>query len=313
MSEHASHLLLLFVFGLIVIFKVVFVVRRLWNLPLEHGREYFLGAMVEPGFYSGPGVRWLKWYRAAVVAEHLIFAILLVAFIVTNHWDELPLLAPIDVGLYFVLIVGFMLWARRMVRVAPARLSAVAITLETRRLGSYISWPVEGIMAALLAGSWVLMHDDWRALVVGTYLILGLLPWKAVLIRKRVPLPAERTEEHYAWTEACLRHNLRLIDLMRWFFLIILVGVALQHGRPLAKSVVWPRWIVIAAALGVWVAMTIVLIRGGRRVAAMGRGLRPSCSWRKPFDSGRPAQVAGTVLSIAYFAGLAVMIVLFRS
>ncbi len=70
--------------ALIVLFWVFYGFRNIWNLPLRHGHGFFLGVEVSPGFYEGPGISWLKSYRALVVALHSVWAVALGAIVVSG-------------------------------------------------------------------------------------------------------------------------------------------------------------------------------------------------------------------------------------
>jgi hypothetical protein len=148
-----------------------------------------------------------------------------------------------------------------------------------------------------------------------TYIILGLLPYKIIIVRGGMPLPSERTEEHCRWMEACRRHSLLVLDgFFRWFSIVILAGIALQHGWPAAHAVVWLRWLFIGTALAVWLVFVGIMIRGSGRLVAMGRDLRPAGSWSGPF---RPARLMlPGFLALPYFAawfgGLVLLLVFFR-
>jgi len=69
MSGHSSEQwLLVFSTTLVVIVRVFFLIRWIWNYPLAHGTGFFLGVQVSPGFYEGEGKRWLTRYRTVLLA-----------------------------------------------------------------------------------------------------------------------------------------------------------------------------------------------------------------------------------------------------
>jgi hypothetical protein len=170
---------------------------------------------VEPGFYEGAGVRWLRRYRSLILAQHLLLVSVFAAVLVSGRWSRMPVIAPVDVISFFAVMGGFTWWTRRALGTAPVTFSRVAAPLEARRLGQYISWPMEALLFILLAASWLLVlagaHPGtrWESPIVSTYVILGVLAGKLVLARSGFPLPPERTEEHYRWMEASRRHSLR--------------------------------------------------------------------------------------------------------
>lgn len=317
MSGPTSHQLLLSSTALIVIVRVYYLVRSLWSFPLRNGPGFFLGVEVAPGFYDGPGVEWLKRYRAVVLAEHLTEALILAALFATGRWDLLPLWAGGSAVLFTSTMLGFTLWTRHTLGATPPVHSRVAVALETRRLGDYISWPVEALVAVIIAFSWVLLLSQgdaqvrWQTPVVMTYVAVGLLPGKISVGRSSYPLPPERTEEHHRWLEANRRHGLRVMDAFGWFFVAILVGYALQHGWPAAKTMVWLRWLLVGVAFGMGLFMIGVILCGEQRLTAMGRDLRPPGSWSGPFRVTRLMPASGLVWFTAWFGGLVLLLVFF--
>lgn len=317
MSSYASDLLLLFCAGLVVAFRVYFLVRRLWNYPLDHGPGFFLGVEVAPGFYDGPGVLWLKRYRTAILTEHLVEALGLVVILISGRWDRLPMLAY-GTFPFMATLLGFVLWTRHRLGPSAPTPSSVAVALEQRRVRDYISWPVEALVVVIIAVSWLLLvtHGDaqvrWQVPVLMTYAAAGLFPGKVVVARDSFPLPAERPEEHHRWLEAHRCYSLRMMDTVRWFLIAVLAGYALLHGWPAVRPMAWFRWLVVTIAMGIWLVMVAVLIRGGGRLVAMGRDLRPVGAWSGPFRSGRLMSAAGWAWTVAYLAGLTLLLVFFR-
>ncbi len=319
MSGHSSgEWLLLFCTALIVVYLVFDLVRRVWNYPLAHGPGFFLDVEVAPSFYSGEGVRWLKRYHTILLAQNLIEALALVVILVSGQWGLLPLWAGGTAVFATAIFFGFAAHTRAKLGANPPVRTSAAVSLETRRLGAYISWPAEALMAVIIALSWVLLlthgdaHVHWNVPVVFTYLLVGLLPFKIGVVRNGYPLPSERTEEHCRWMEEQRRHSLRSMDSFRWFFIVLLAGYALQHGW-LAASTVWFRWLVIGIAIAVGLVMVGIQIRGSGRLAAMGRDLRPAGSWSGPF---RRASLMMPGISpwlfVTWFGGLVLLIVFSR-
>jgi hypothetical protein len=320
MSGHSSEeWLLLFVTALIVIVFVFYLVRRFWNFPLNHGPGFFLDVEVAPGFYNGEGVRWLKRYRTILLAGYFIWALALATILVSDRWSLLPGWAGGTAVLFMAIFHGFRLYTRATLGANPSVPTGAVVSLETRRLGDYISWRAEALMALIIALSWALLlthgHTQvhWNVPVLMTYIIVGLLPFKIGVVRNNAPLPSERTEEHYRWADAQRRHWLRVWDCVRWFLIVILAGYALLHGWPSATAIVWLRWLVIGIALAVWLVLVGIDIHGSGRLAAMGRDLRPAGSWSGPF---RRATLMMPGISPwmfgAWFGGLVLLLVFFR-
>jgi len=316
MSAEGNAFLPLASASLVLAVRLFFLVRRLWDYPLNHGPGFFLGVAVEPGFYEGPGIRWLKRYRTLLLAQHAILVSAFVVPVALHRWNDLPVMAPVDVITFFSMIGGFILWTRRRLGASPPRLSSVAVTLDARRLSDYISWPMEAMVAAFLAFSWALLfthgdlHFRWQWPVLITYAVMGMLPGKIILARYSFPLPPERTEEHHRWLEANRRYSLRVMESMRWFFVAILAGYAVRHGLPSGKTI-WLQWSFLAVAAAAFLLMTAILIRGSGQLAAMGRDLRPVGSWAGPFQPARLMLRGGLAWSILYCAGLAALLVFF--
>jgi len=317
MSGHSSEQwLLVFTTTLVVVVRVFMLIRWIWNYPLAHGTGFFLGVEVSPGFYEGEGRRWLKRYRTVLLAEHSIEGLAWIVILASGRWSQLPATA-FGAVLCTATWLGFLAYTRATLGAHPPVLSNVAIPLESRRLGDYISWPVEALVAVIIAFSWLLLLTQgdaqvrWQTLVF-TYVAVGLLPGKISVVRSSFPLPSERTEEHHRWLEASRRHGVRVMDAFGWFFVAILVGYALQHGWPAAKTMVWLRWLLVGVALAIWLIMTVVIIRGWGRVAAMGRDLRPIGSWSGPFRPARLMMPGYLTWFTVWFGGLVLLMVFFR-
>jgi hypothetical protein len=319
MSGHSSgEWLLLFCTALVVLFRAFALVRTFWNYPLNHGPGFFLGVEVAPGFYAGEGVTWLKRYRTVLVVQHLVEALALGAILVSGRWGLLPLWAGGAVVFAVAILHALIRYTRATLGANPPVQSSMAVSLEARRLGDYISWSAEVLMAAVVSLCWALLltHGNaqvhWNDPVVMTYMIVGVLPCKIGVIRSSFPLPSERTAEHYQWVEAQRRHSLRGMDSMRWFFMVIFAGYALQHSWAVANSIVWLHWLIIGIALAVFLAMMGIVIRGSGRLAAMGRELRPAVSWSGSSSSARLMMPGFSRWSAIWLGGLVLLLVFFR-
>ncbi|MBI1787268.1 MAG: hypothetical protein HYR60_06910 [Acidobacteria bacterium] len=317
MSAQTNTLLPLASAGLVLALRLYFLVRILWNYPLNHGPGFFLGVEVAPGFYEGRGAQWLRRYRILLLVQHLILVAAFIVPVALRRWSDLPVMAPIDVITLFSLIGGFTFWSRRTLGSSPPRLSSIAAPLEERRLSDYISWPLEAVLVALLAFSWLLLFTRgdagfrWQSPVLMTYAVMGLLPLKIILVRNSFPLPPERTEEHHRWMEADRRYSLRVMESMRWFLAVTLAAYAVRHGFPDAATKVWLYWSFLGFALAIFLLMAGILIRGSAALAAMSRGLRPVGSWAGPFQPAPVMLHGGLTWSILYCGGLAALLLFF--
>ena len=303
---------------LIVLFWFFYGFRRIWNLPLRHGHGFFLSVEVSPGFYEGPGISWLKSYRALVVALHFVWAVALGAIVVSGRWDMTDRWAGGWAVLLTTTLLIFGAWTRHKLGDNPPVLPGVAAPLEARRLGDYISWPGEALAAAIVAFSWWLLlrhggtHVDWQLPAMTTWIVLGMLPGKIILVRNAFPLPPERSEEHHRLSEASRRYSLRAMDSMSWIFVATLAVYAVKHSWVSTQEVPWLGWIFVAIQLAPCLVLAAVLMRGGSRLAAMSRGLRPAGSWSTPFRPARWMLPSYLTWFAVWFGGIVVLIYSFK-
>lgn len=310
MSTLQNDLLPLLLGSFCIIFQLVLMRWVFWNYPLHHGRGFFLGVKVAPGFYEGPGAQWLRRYRTLLLAAHAIMVFVFVALVASHRWNDMPIMAPVIVGLLFATLGGFTLWTRHRLGAAPPKFSSIAIPFETRRLRDYVSWRLEGLLVVLLAASWLLLFFQgnvglqWAWPVLITYAVMGLLPAKIIIVRHSYLLPPEKTEEHQRWQEAGRRYWLTVTELMRWFFAVRLAGYSVEHGWPAVKTMLWLHWLFFSIYIVVFSIMLIVLIQGSRRLVALGRDLHPVGSWAGPFGPARLLLPGWLTWSVVYLGGL---------
>jgi hypothetical protein len=194
--------------------------------------------------------------------------------------------------LYVATMLTFHAWTRHKLGATPP-VRAVAFALESRRLGDYISWPLEALSAGFIAISWwlLLRHDgmriDWLSPVQMTWVAL-VLPSKIMLARTGAPLPAERAEEHYKYQDAMRRNGISWLNAWGLGCVVLLFGVALGRICPPGVLPVL-RWFVAGVFLTVFAYMMIVVFSGMRLAATTGRDLRPEGSFVTPFRRGRGA------------------------
>lgn len=264
----------------------------------------------------------MRRYRTALLIELSIEALALPAILVSARWLLFPwwVLLALWAGSIPVLAAatawGFTAYTRATLGANPPVRPSFAIPLETRRLGDYISWPLEALIAVITAFSWALLlvNGDaqlpWKVPVLMTYAVIGLFPLKIGIVRNSFPVPTERPEDHYRWMEARRRQSLHAMDTLRWGFLIILGDYALLHGWHMASAGAWVRWLRTGVVLAVCLFVGLTLIREQRRVTSMGRDLRPVGSWSTPF---RPARLMepGFAPAAVWFGGLVLLIVFF--
>jgi hypothetical protein len=314
MNSPTEKFLLLSSIVIILPARIYVLVWQLWKLPLRNGPGYFLGVEVPPSFHNGSGIQWLRRYHTVLLLEHLAEALFLIAILTMRRWDMIPLTA-LGAVTFTVTMFGFMLYTRRALGSNPPPRSAVGITLHTRRLGDYISWPTEALVIGIVACSWILLlargdaQVRWQQVVVYTWVVLGMLPGKIILVRSSLPLPADQAEEHYRLQDAQRHYGLRVFDVFGWFLTAVLLAYALQHTWPAAQAILPLRWLLIAAVFVLGLYMTAVIVRGQGRLMAMGRDLRPAGSWSAPYRGAQWMSRPG----LTWFGGIIVLLLILRS
>jgi|SRR5579871_5721320 len=302
--------------SLIVLFYVLYGFRRQWNSPLRNGPGYFLGVQVPPGFYSGPGIRWLKHYHFMVILLFSVMGLTLAAMVVAGRLDATPLWCGGTAIVFVATMQGFVAWTRHKIGANPPVLATVAAPLEARRLCDYVSWKLEAFVTGIVGLSWLTLflrghHVDWSNPVTTTWAILGLLPGKIVLVRSSFPLPPERTEEHHRLSEARRRYSLRYMDAFRWCLLANLAAYAVIRSWAAAQGG-WLNWAFVLAQLVPWAFFVALMIRGEQRLAHMGRDLRPAGSWSTPFRPARLMLPGGLTWFTIWFGGLIGLLVFYQ-
>ncbi len=319
MSGHTSlEWQFFFYAALLLVLEAIYFKRQFWDLPLTHGPGFFLGVAVPPKFYDGEGARWLRRYHTVLLLVNLLLGLALLAILLTDRWRLLGMWCPGAVVLQAGASYGFTFYARRTLGASPPVRASVAIPLETRRLGDYISWRSEALIGLLATFCWALLLTNadaqvrWAVPVVISYIIIGLFPFKIEIIRSGFPVPAERPDEHLRWMETLRRYRLYIMDYSRWSAMAILGLYALVHGWRAVRATAWLHWALPGVALAVWIFFTVTLMRRERRVNAMGRDLLPVGSWSTPFRPARVMAPGFAVAFAAWFGGLVLLLVFFR-
>jgi hypothetical protein len=276
------------VFAVMMLLFQAYCLVQLWKWPLQNGTGFFIIFAVPEDFYEGPGRVWLKSYRAMLIALYLLLAGFFGGCFAFGRWN-LILLCGLWALPFTAAMFAFYAWTRRKLGANPP-VRAVAVALESRRLGDYISWPQEALMVAFLACSWWLLllpggrHVAWIMPLMLTWMSLGFLPGKILLVRHSYPIPAERAEERYQYQEARKRNAIKVSTAGAWGIVVFLFGFALARAFSPSK-----------AALILWLSLTIgvsivptgyclfLILRGERKLEAMHRELGPSGSWATPY------------------------------
>ena len=313
-----AQVLMYVVTALVLVSWFYFLIRRRWNLPSAHGPQFFLGIDVAPGFQGEPALQWTRRYRTWLGVEHVLVLLAAVVLIATGLWRWLPGWAG---GIAVVDIVAtrvFLGWARRSIPVADRAEAAptVALSLEVRRLGDYLSWVSESLLAATLVVSWVLLltRGDgtwrWQIAAVWTYLAVASTLWKVNAVRSGAPLPADRTLEHQQWLNARRRHLVRVLNCFSWLVVLLVAGYAALHNTATNGAAPWLRWAMVSLAGAIWLVLVGVTARGQNRLASLSGNLRPVESWRGFSASGREYLMPGGLYGVGLAVGLVLLIAL---
>jgi hypothetical protein len=276
------------VFATMMVLLEGYCLANLWKFPLRNGTGFFISFEVPAGFYDGPGRVWLKSYRAMIVASFLLLVAFFGACFASGRWI---LIFPFC-GLWGLLAGAAMyafyaLTRRKLGANLPVR--AVAVALESRRLNDYISWPQEVLMFVVLACSWWLLtrpgrwHVDWAFPLMMTWMSLGSLPSRILLVRHSYPIPAERAEEHYQYREAMRRNQISLSTANALCMALFLLGFALFRALSPIKFEMRLLWLCVGLSLAPMGYSFILMFRGQRKLAAMRRELGPLGSWATPY------------------------------
>jgi hypothetical protein len=301
--------------GLIVPSLIYSLVTQLWSLPLKDGHNYFLGVEVAPGFYEGPESRWLARYRGMLATVFAVDFGALAAVLAMGQWDWVPIWAGSTAVFLTGSMTAFSFWARHRVSTRRPVLRA-ALSLEPRRLGDYIWWPLEVLSVAVVACSWWMLLRRGGPIALQnplsmSWAVLGLLPGKILVVRQGWPVPAERAEEHHKAQEAARRYSVRLMDAFGWLLASILFMMALRDAWPAARSVAGLQWLTVGVPLA-FGAVLMVAVGRQKRVIEMGRTLRPAGSWTPPHGRAALMSRAGMVWFTIWFGGIMAMTFLVR-
>ena len=313
-----AEILMYVVTALVLVVHIYGLIWLRWNLPDAHGPGFFMGVEVASEFHGAPAIQWTKRYHALILAELVLVAGAAGWLVVFGLWRWLPAWAGGIAVIALLNIRAFEAWVRRSVPAAKrAEVGpAVAFSLEVRRLGDYLSWVSEALLAATLGVSWMLLLTRgaagwrWQSPAVWTYLAVASSLWKVSVVRSGVPLPADRAEEHQRWLSTRRRYSVRVFDCFSWFAVLIVAGYAALYSSPANSAAPWLRWMIVALVCAVWTTLVVVTVRGQLRLASTGGGLRPMESWRGLSGQGNHHLPPGGVWGVGFVAGLVLLIAL---
>jgi hypothetical protein len=272
---------------------------RFWTAPFSFGADRFFGLPVP----LDAAMPLLRRYRALLSAVYLpdVFCGL-AAF----SWGGLTgvlieqLAAAVVTRLYHSLLAIHTIrqakWLAAQNSWNPVR--SMSLSLKTRRLRDYSSAPFELALALLMFGAIALLTYHFRPvtapavlafpgrfrafIVMVLYLQIGCLLLKHGLVRWRMWLPGERTEEYLAWREAVLRYLLWVCDYFRGALAVGLVAVAVFV--PLRQAGYSQAILPLALAIGggLIVVGCVGLLRRQRNLITLWKELEPLEAFSSP-------------------------------
>jgi hypothetical protein len=139
-----------------------------------------------------------------------------------------------------------------------------------------------------------------------TWVVLGLLPGKVVIMRQGWPIPAERAEEHWAAQTAARRYSIRLMITFGYVPTSVLLAVALRHAFPALRTAA-AQWLLLAIpfAASLWL---IVVVAQQKRALDIGRDLRPPGSRTPAFGRAALMSRAGMAWFCIWFGGILLLL-----
>jgi hypothetical protein len=276
----------------------LFLLGKLWRAPLKNGDGFFLAQRVKPGFYREAGVALLRRYRISVVVPLLLDAPLAVWLAVTGRHIGVALeqafAVVLTVVVYELMAVHFSYRAAAIGAAVEERPATLQLSVAPRRLRDHTNFAVESVIVvatllslAFLARMYALAdapgashgvgHAYHRGVLLTAWILywqIGFLLLKGVLVRWRMPLPSNRTDDFRRWRAAWLSHNLNIYDAVRLQCALAMLGATAWITYVRA----WPRpaqGITLGAAILGIVIYFVYIVRESRRLAATARELKP--------------------------------------
>jgi hypothetical protein len=79
------------------------------------------------------------------------------------------------------------------------------------------------------------------------------------------------------------RNSVSVLSAWGWFFVVLLLGTTLRHAWPAAWRAPGLQWLIVGVCLAAWAYYMLIMFRGQRLGATMGRDLRPAGSFQTPY------------------------------
>jgi hypothetical protein len=270
----------------------------IWKAPLAFGAGRFF-ALPVPDSSAGP---LLRRYRALIFVGYVpdLFCAL-AAFVWLGAFGLIleQIVAGIVTRVYHQLLVIHTIRKAKWLAVQdswqPVR--SVALSLKVRRLRDHTRWSVELVLAVLtaIALAFLIYLQPWQddgpsrrqirlyafaALMI--YLQVGGVLIKHALMKWRMWLPGERTEDYLRWREAVLHYFLWWCDFLRIGLAAMLVVVV--FGTHLRETGRLQTFLLLALAAGAGLILlgSLGIIRQQHRLGALWKELQPLEAFMDP-------------------------------
>ena len=247
-----------------IIVLLILEMTRFWafnarrKLPVVWGEGWFLGLQVPAEFHKGVGAELLRRYRVQTAIPYIVeFVLLAPIFIFASYIFILP-----AVVITSIMIV---VWSHRVAKsfIKQAKPYAIhqpeastvpmALSLTQRRFSDYTNVGVESAVIILtLAGlgvfvryynffNWDGIHtfSAFLPLMLYFYLQMGALLLKQSLVRWRLALPGEQTDQYFKLFEERRSVLIRLFDYCRIVCAFVLLYALFDQVA--ADYLHWPR------------------------------------------------------------------------
>jgi CubicO group peptidase (beta-lactamase class C family) len=271
----------------------------IWKAPLAFGAERFFGLPVQ----DSAAQPLLRRYRALIFVPYVPDVLCaLTAFVWSGVFGLVleQMAAGIVIRLYHQFLAIHTIRQAKWLAVQdswkPVR--TVALSLKVRRLRDYTNWPLEFVLALLTAAALAFLTYHGRPWQEGgppphrarlyafaaltVYLLLGGVLIKHGLMKWRMWLPGERTEDYLRWREAVLQYFLWWCDFLRVGLTAALV--ASVFGTHLREAGHLQTFLLLALAVGGGLILvgSVGVRRQQHRLSALWKELRPLETFMDP-------------------------------
>jgi hypothetical protein len=279
---------------------------RFWQAPFSFGPDRFFGLPVA----AEARQPLLRRYRRSLFAPVLLEASCLAADVAWGNafhifLEQVAALVVVRVFYSFVAVYFIRQGKWLAVEDSWTPVASVALSLKARRLADYTNTRLEIALVvgtatavvllaqhylnrsaslAMAAGGWQARHNvrEFELPVIFVYLQLGGLLAKHGLVKWRMWLPGERTEEYLRWREQVLRYLMWICDYFRGLLtasLLLDAAVVVSYATAAAP---WVRYAGSFLLLATAIAGALPGVRLRRRMAALFAALQPLQDFSSP-------------------------------